>query len=130
MHEKLKKHQELIRLKPLILEIVQLIKDNFEFIVNSIERDERVYKRAEHAKFLGRVMGEIMTKLSYEYRSKIRTYEKFNQENLSKRIMGNNAEQDFKKILAKKILQLDDLYSSANDLKSKALILNQMIQPC
>ncbi len=103
MHEGLRKHQELIRLKPLILEIIQLIKSNFEFIVNSIERDEKVSRRAEHAKFLGQVMGKIMTKLSHEYRSK--TYEKLNQENLSKRIMDDNAntdEQNFKKRLAKK----------------------------
>ena len=39
-----------------------------------------------------------------------------------------STESDFRKILARKILQLDGLYSTSNDLKLKAQILSQMIR--
>jgi len=37
-------------------------------------------------------------------------------------------EINFKKILAKRILQLDNFYSVSKDLKTKAMFLSQMIQ--
>ncbi len=40
----------------------------------------------------------------------------------------NERRRDFRKILAKKILQLDELYNTANDFKSKAILLSQIIQ--
>ncbi len=70
IYEGLKEHQELMCLKPLVREVIQMVENNFEFIMKCIEQDKRTDKRAIKAKLLGQVAGEMMSKLSYEYRRK------------------------------------------------------------
>ena len=52
MYEELNKHQELMRLRPLILEVVRLIKNNFTFIIRHINSDEKTLRRVRHARFM------------------------------------------------------------------------------
>ena len=63
-------------LRPLILEVVRLIKNDFEFIIQCISSDERTLKRVEYARFMrevgGEIMREIMSEIRLEYREKYR----------------------------------------------------------
>lgn len=140
-NQRLHQYPELKNLKPLILEVVKLIKDNIKFILDFIYKDERTWKRIEVARRMQQIapkLSLIYAGIKYEYKEKLRR--ELNQKNnigvsLINSTMHDNKEEmreekliDFKKILTKRILQLDNLYSVSTDLKTKASILSQMIQ--